>query len=93
MAKNVFLGDSPFSDLATDKYFFPGEGSIICEGLSFDFCSQLVGLSGGIGFFGAAPKKTCTFEGFNKICQNLGEMCCGLCQPDDFSYGSHIWFK
>ena len=50
MAKNVLLGDSHFSDLATEKLFFGGEGSIICEGLSFDICSQLVGLSGGIGF-------------------------------------------
>ena len=50
MAKNVLLGDSHFSDLVTEKLFFWGEGSIICEGLSFDICSQLVGLSGGIGF-------------------------------------------
>ena len=56
MAKNVFLGDSHFSDLATEKQFFLGEGSIICEGLSFDICSPLVGLSVDIGFWGLLKK-------------------------------------
>ena len=57
IAKNVLLGDSNFLDLATEKLFLQGEGSIICEGLSFDICSQLVGLSGDIRFFGLLQKK------------------------------------
>ena len=52
MAKNVLLGESHFSDLATEKKFWGGEGSIIGEGLSYDICSQLVGLSGDVGFLG-----------------------------------------
>ena len=93
VAKNVLLGDVIFQTLQQKNYFFQGEGSIICEGLSFDICSQVVGLSGDIGFLGLLQKKTCTFGGFNQISQNWGEMCCGLCRPDDFSYGSHIRFK
>ena len=89
MAKNVLLGDNHFSDLATEKLFFQGEESIICEGLSFSICSQLVGLSGGIGFLGVL-QNTCTFWGFNKIFQNWGEISCILCQPEDFTYGSHV---
>ena len=69
MTKNVDLGDSQISNLPTEKYFFQVEDSIDCEGLSFDICSQLVGLSGGIGFLWLLKKKTCTFWGFNKICQ------------------------
>ena len=50
VTENVDLGDSQISNLLTEKYFFQVEDSIICEGLSFDICSYLVGLSGGIGF-------------------------------------------
>ena len=67
VAKNVFLGDSHFSDLATEKLFSRGEGSIICEGLSFDICSQLVGLSSGKGSLGLLQKQLVFLGGLIKF--------------------------
>ena len=85
VAKNVLLGDSHFSDLATEKYFFRGEGSIICGSLSFDICSQLEGLSGGIGFFGLLQKKLVLLGDLTKLAK-IGVKCVDDCANQTTSH-------
>ena len=70
-------------------YFFLGEDSIIGQRLSFEFWSHPTGLSSG----GATVKLGSLFCVWWNFGPNWGEMCCRLCRPDDFTYGSHTRFK
>ena len=92
MTKNVDLGDSPISNLLTEKYFFQGEDSIICEGLSFDICIYPVGLSGGIGFLGPLQKKVVLFGDFIKLAK-IWVKCVNILYQFPFTYDSYVRFK
>ena len=88
--KNVDLGDSQISNLATEKKFFQGEDSIICEGLSFDICSYVVGLLADIGFGGLVQKKLVLFGCLVNFARIMMKCVAHISDQFYFTYGSHV---